>query len=328
MTFTRDDLLSSVRSRSMRSALTTADRYLATLQACLQEGSCPQGLSNPLTPPEWQRELKEAETRFVYCGGNVAPSAADPADAERHTSSGAILELEAVITTTRRDRDGDILESAGAEVDPDAVLLWQHIPFQPIGKLVQVTEHTVDRVKARLSIANTELGRDAATLAAFGAVKISHGFEPRVFEPLPDNGWHIKRFEIFEVSLVSIPSNRDAVITAFSRRKLHSPLVREWAREMSQTRPTLVAGMDLGAASAPRTPHSKTHTDGICDCGVSRDSQSSVRAAGRLANSENSLEQACQRFIARATVADPNDAPILRQTHAVLGKVIQQFAPP
>ena len=43
-----------------------------------------------------------------------------------------------------------------------------------------------------------------------------------------------------EVSLVSIPANTDAVITAFSQGKLHTPLVKSWARKYYDDRPVQV----------------------------------------------------------------------------------------
>jgi hypothetical protein len=287
MALTRTDLLHSIRHRQSRTGLTTADRYLQTVADCLQGNACSAELSRSLQSHDWKRALDDAESKFVYCQhASAVLDAGRPAAVP--LPEGAVLDFEAVITTTRRDRDGDILESAGAEVDPDAVLLWQHIPFQPIGRLMEITEHSSERIKARLSIADTELGRDAATLASFGAVKISHGFEPRVFEPLPDSGWHIKRFEIFEISLVSIPSNRDAVITAFSRRQLKSPMIREWARRLWRQRPCRGAGIDPEPAAPP-------------------------------------LETACRQFIARASCADAGEAKLLRQTHDVLGKVIDHL---
>jgi HK97 family phage prohead protease len=167
----------------------------------------------------------------------------------------AALTFDCCITSTRRDRDGDVLESSGAEVDPRCPLLWQHIALQPIGRLDAITSRNADRVFAQCSIADTELGRDAATLVAFGALRISIGFRPITFEPLDrrgsDPGFRISKLEIMEISTVSIPSNQDAIITAFSREKLHHPLVKQYAIGLKNKLPMMVKGGWSKAAEEP-----------------------------------------------------------------------------
>jgi HK97 family phage prohead protease len=168
------------------------------------------------------------------------------------------MDFEAVVTTSREDRDRDILEAGGAEVDPKSPLLWQHIPFEPIGKLVQVTKQNSKRVEARFAIADLPLGHDAATLIELEALRISHGFRPLEWEVRETDdeedswrrGFHIKRFEIMEVSVVSIPANTDAVILANDRHKLHHPLSRAWADRLRRSLPaSVVGGWDGGDAT-------------------------------------------------------------------------------
>ncbi|HEX7447739.1 MAG TPA: phage major capsid protein, partial [Pirellulales bacterium] len=126
-----------------------------------------------------------------------------------------------------------MLETSGAQLDPAAPLLWQHLPDLPIGRLLAEDQRTSDRLTGSFAIAGTALGQDAALLAEHGALRISHGFLPTAWEPLdiddPSAGYHILQFQILEVSLVSVPSNPDAVIEAFSRQKLEHPLVKAWA---------------------------------------------------------------------------------------------------
>ncbi len=160
----------------------------------------------------------------------------------------ACMHFEAVYTSKKRDRDGDILEPKGAEIDSGMPLLWQHNAAQPIGRHMAITGKDEDQIKGHCAIADTELGRDAACLVEFGALRISHGFAPKEYEPLSEEeskgkpGWHVKAYEMMEVSLVSIPSNTDAVITAFGRSKLHCPLVKAWAKRLHDVRATLVKG--------------------------------------------------------------------------------------
>jgi len=317
---TRDDILKSARKRTGRSRLMTADRYYRAMEACFHGGTCPSHLFQAARPGEWTRSLKEAESRLVWTDRAAVVESAHlrQRDDGASLAPGAVMDFDAIVTTTRRDRDHDVMESAGADVDPRAVLLWQHVPLLPIGRLVQVTEQSESRVRARLAIADTELGRDAAALAAFGALKISHGFEPLEFEPLADGGWHFKKFEIYEISLVSVPSNRDAVITAFSRGKLHSPFMKEWASGIYRRRPVLgrgakLAGRRSGASGSHAAPPAAPPA---CSCG---------RNAKQSEGASESCAAAGARFIARAARSTADDLPALIDVHAATGRLIDRF---
>lgn len=231
-----------------------AARYLETLVKYAGQG-------------DFAQLLKDAENRLVYrgddmvvAGGNGSneageitsfgtPKRKDPA---RRTPK-SLLDFEGVITTTRKDRDGDVLETKGAIPDPAMPLLWQHYPPEVIGRMVGVIEHGDDRLLAHFAIADTQLGHDAATLTEFGALRLSHGFRPESAEPLEEGedksedqfalmGWHVTKFHILETSLVSIPSNTDAVVDAWDKRKLHHPIVKGWAAELNAKRPASVVG--------------------------------------------------------------------------------------
>lgn len=145
---------------------------------------------------------------------------------------GVLATFDATITTGKKDRDGDILEPEGASVDPNMALLWQHDYKQPIGKLAAVTEKSAERVAGRFMLADTELAKDALVLLKLGALRISHGFRPVEFEPMKD-GYRFSKFEIMEASLVSVPSNTDAVVTALDEGKFCSAIVKAWAGELA-----------------------------------------------------------------------------------------------
>ena len=129
-----------------------------------------------------------------------------------------------------------------------APLLWQHMAEFPIGKLVQVMQQTKKFIQGKLSIANTKQGNDAAFLVEFGTLRISHGFKPSKIEQLPVQkgdlwaGFHILEWKMFEVSLVSVPSNDEAIITAFSRQELADPFMKAWAGAKFTRRPAVVKG--------------------------------------------------------------------------------------
>ncbi|HVC94027.1 MAG TPA: HK97 family phage prohead protease [Pirellulales bacterium] len=242
------NLLASVRRRTTHRGISTAAPFLRELTACLG-GVCPSKVLGDISADAWDTMLKEAESRLVYHADDMAIG--DDSDAIKAAQGNAlpphtIATFPAVITTTRQDRDGDVLETKGAELDPAAPLLWQHLTTEPIGRLLKEGKRTKTSLTGSFAIAATALGQDAALLAEHGALRISHGFLPDEFEPLDAkdafSGFHITAFKILEVSLVSVPSNPDAVITQFSREKLHHPLVRAWAGAMFDARPVLVSG--------------------------------------------------------------------------------------
>lgn len=172
---------------------------------------------------------------------------------QKALTDGAVMEFDCVVTSKSRDRDGDILEPAGAIIDPKMPLLWQHSPWEPIGKFLAILNRNEEIVKIRCMIANTELGRDAAMLVKAGCLRISHGFAPIEYQPLKDDngrdmgGWHITKYAMMEVSLVSIPSNVDAEISAWNSGKFHHPLTKSWANFLAANRKKSVSGFDLPA---------------------------------------------------------------------------------
>jgi HK97 family phage major capsid protein/HK97 family phage prohead protease len=152
---------------------------------------------------------------------------------------GIAAEFTAVVTTAKEDRDHDILEPAGAVLDSQMPLLWQHDPAQPIGKYVGTVQHDAESVVAKYQVADTPLGRDAAALLKLGVLRISHGFRPLEYEPRKGGsgggGFHIKRFEMVETSLVSIPSNTDAQVLTLSAKSFETPAVRQWVKGLTMT---------------------------------------------------------------------------------------------
>ena len=207
--------------------------------------------------------LKEASEKLVYTdpGADVTAGAIkatdggiylfgksdQPDDKRKELGDSAVMKFENILTTKDTDRDNDDLDPAGAEVDPKAPLLWQHLPDAPIGRMYSVLEQNSNYVKTACGIADTQLGRDAAVLVEFGALRISHGFKPKEFEPKNgkedgSEGWKIKRYSVMEVSLVSIPANTGAVITAFEKGKLSHPLVKGYATALNAARPKMVVG--------------------------------------------------------------------------------------
>ncbi len=240
----------ATRNRKSRWGIGTAHTYLSDMIGCLTGGACPAKLFDLTSEAQWAEFIEKSKSQLTFCDDELVIESTKDATLDElaanvtammKTPKGTILRFGHVITTTRKDRDGDVLESKGAIVDPRMPLLWQHISAEPIGKFLGETKHTSDMVSGISVILDTELGRDAAVLVEGEALRISHGFDPKKFEPLKDKdaGWHIKEFEIQEVSLVSVPSNIDAVITNWDHGKLHHPIVKGWAKREFDNRPPI-----------------------------------------------------------------------------------------
>lgn len=259
VTYTVEQLVAATRTKGSGRGIGLAADYMRTL-------SGRKGLTDG---PEWRKALKDAESRLVFRGHKATILSASKGGSSGHIevsgtplrkdadklAAKSIFEFENVLTTKDVDRDGDELNPKGAEIDPSMPLLWQHDATQPIGKLFNVLKQDEAEVVTHFGMADVPLAWDAVKLIEYGALRISHGFKPKEFEPIDGNkdgsddisGWRIHKYEVMEGSLVSVPANVHAVIRAYSRFKsgeikLRSPLVIDWAKGYYDDRPVLVKG--------------------------------------------------------------------------------------
>ena len=218
--------------KSFGSGLSTAGQYMKGWFDCLDSDSC-----NYLKNIDMQEAVKRANNTLTWCDSKSTPE-----DAEKTVDVDATLKrfklpdgvtipknslmvFRNVITTNEEDRDGDVLHTRGAKIDTPMPLLWQHNSALPIGKMLSVDKHD-DKVLRVFSVLldMNDLTEDTAKLIEAGAMRISHGFIPLKFEEraedsknVPWAGFDIRSFEIMEESVVSVPSNRGAVIDMFTR---------------------------------------------------------------------------------------------------------------
>lgn len=278
MSYTFQQLLDDVRSRQnfVGFGLSTADRYLKDISNCLTGGGhCPTKIFDLENGEVWAKALKEAADRLVYCD----EKSCDPDFIQKSIRQGtdiikgAVLEYDTVLTSRRKDRDGDVIEPAGFVLDEKMPVLWHHMQMQPIGKMISKVRHDKEIIVVKNALADTPLGRDAAALVSFGALRTSQGFKGGEFEPLEIKrnsqgqeyvaGWHFKTGTTVENSLVSVPANVDAnilatyakefdgVCTAYSRGDLHTDAFKHWAKSLYDQRPvTVQAGIDLTTKNA------------------------------------------------------------------------------
>jgi len=302
MAMEMQDLLDSLDGRDLIYGISTAAKHIGGIAPCLSgSGSCPKDVFGLADAALWTKELEESVSRLVYAiekmhqNDVIEKSIRDGSGIQ----SGAVLEYDCVLSARAKDLDGDVLwQKGGMEIDPKMPLLWQHIRLQPIGKHLKVLDQDDDVTKASFAIADIPLGRDAATLLKFGALRKSHGFIPREFRPNSVKkvdgktivtGWDVLKSYCVEGSLVSVPANPradilkvyakefDGVCTAHSRGMLKSPAVVAWSKSVFDSRPAMELGADLvdkncgtgnggeSDASGEGVDMSKT-ADGNCGC--------------------------------------------------------------
>lgn len=267
MTATIEQFLATIKKREARPhGIGLAVNYAKSIVSCFGDKTCAAKFDGAASWEDWQQAMTKAADALVYRNDECEPIKAFTSSTEITTPK-SCMEFDCILTSTKKDRDGDVLESGGAKVDQKMPLLLQHLPMLNIGKYLRTNSQDKKALKVRFAIADTELGNDAAFLVEFGSLRLSHGFLPEDFEPLRRgkgnddvDGWLVKVFEVMEGSLVSIPSNTDGIVTAFSRSKLHHPLLKQWAKNYFDARPTTVkggwegSGGDGASATDPAAP--------------------------------------------------------------------------
>ncbi len=277
-----EKLLQDIQSRQEKKTefnygILTADRYVKTVQQCVGSDLCYRYAATKST--SFQDVLDKAAKTLVYSNpemeienrmdldwakspngdkwplamqGAISHWTSKQVDGEAiEIPPNTLMVFKHVLTTPRKDRDGDILRTEGAAVDPKMLLLWQHVHTLPIGKMLAVAEHTPNKLSLISAIVDmNELCHDAATMITAGMGRFSHGFRALEFEDLKEEegettspgGFDVKRFEIMEASLVSVPSNTDAqteeiILGLVEGGKLTSPLMKAAGEQIRANRP-------------------------------------------------------------------------------------------
>ncbi|MDO4450279.1 MAG: HK97 family phage prohead protease [Moraxella sp.] len=135
--------------------------------------------------------------------------------------------ITGIATTPSTDRDDDILEPTGAKFALPIPLLWQHNHNQPIGEVISatVTDKGIEIVAKIAKIADDgklkERIDEAWQSIKSGLVKcLSVGFKIKEYNYLESSwGLHIKEWEWYELSVVTVPANADAVIISVKQIK-------------------------------------------------------------------------------------------------------------
>jgi HK97 family phage prohead protease len=135
-------------------------------------------------------------------------------------------EVEVVMSTAALARDGHILVPQGCELRnylANPIALWSHDPEKPVGNAENIVVAS-DNITARAVFAPPGISAKADEICGLvkaGVIRaVSIGFDPLESEPLdpkkPRGGQRITRWELLELSFVSVPADVGAVVAARS----------------------------------------------------------------------------------------------------------------
>lgn len=245
-----ETLVQAIRARQQKQTefnygIATADAFVRTLLDCVGSDLCYRYAARKNA--SFEDALRKAAKTLTYSNDEmVIEEKATDLYASGKLPDGIVLPKNTlmvfrhVLTTPRKDRDGDILRTQGAEIDPKMLLLWQHVHTLPIGKYLGTDVHTSKKLSVYSAIVDiNELAHDAAVMVENDMGRFSHGFRAIAFDNLKEEGgrtsgkggFDVKQFEIMEESLVSVPSNigadtEEVLLSLVDSKKLKSPLMQ------------------------------------------------------------------------------------------------------
>ena len=183
--------------------------------------------------------------------------------------------IEGVATTPEPDRVGDIVEPLGVKFKNPMPLLWQHKSDKPVG-LVKFDKPTKEGITFRAELPKVaEAGAlkdrvdEAWQSVKHGLVRaVSIGFRSIEHSFMDDGGIRFVESEVMELSLVTIPANADATITAI--KSIDADLLAATGRKPNDDdRPKKPAGASATKSTkvvrAQEGPKMKTLTERIKD---------------------------------------------------------------
>ena len=138
------------------------------------------------------------------------------------------MEITGIATTPAVDRDGDIVEPLGATFEKEIPFLWEHDTRQPIG-LCQLGTPTATGIPfmAQLAKIETECELKHRIINVWEAIKarlvraVSIRFKGIEYSYM-ETGVHFLRYEILELSAVTIPSQSEAIIQSIKNHEQKS----------------------------------------------------------------------------------------------------------
>lgn len=259
---THAELLRAIRERKAMTpfgeGIGTADRYVKTILDCVGSDVCYRYAATKAN--SFDDLMQKASQMLVYTNPDMG-LVEDGIEYNKAAGStlqkydgielpkNTLMVFRHVLTTPRKDRDGDVLRTQGAVLDPKMLLLWQHVHTLPIGKMLAKLEHTTKQLVLLSCIVDiNDLAHDAAVMIDSKMGRFSHGFRALEFNEMKaadgrsPGGFDVKSFEIMEESLVSVPANPDAdtqevILSLVEGGKLTSPMMKAVGKTIRAARP-------------------------------------------------------------------------------------------
>lgn len=185
---------------------------------------------------KWMKErgVRKGQRGYVMACAGAVETVRGGTATEKSRLPGE-MRLRVTISTKGRDRHGDILEPGGAQVAAflkNPVVLWAHEHRSlPIGRVTGLTRDG-ESLKAEVSFADTAFAREVYGLYETGFLKAwSVGFLPLEWEVLEDEegrfeGYHVRSWELVELSAVPVPANPEALTEALVKGLVCEPALR------------------------------------------------------------------------------------------------------
>jgi len=181
-------------------------------------------------------------------------------------------EVAHLITTSRTDRAGDIVEARGADLSnymrhPVVMANHSYKIEDIIGRAVSLTVED-GGIFARTKYRDTPLAKDAFNLAAEDLGAWSIGFRPMKFKAIKDEkgftkGFNFTEWEMLEYSQVAVPMNPDIVQNALSKGLVSEANVNVFFRALDPVKPSKEASDRTNADPNPRARINQETEDAI-----------------------------------------------------------------
>jgi len=282
-----DQMLKAVKARRKRSELfnygiTTADRYVCRMQESIGLDACYRLAATSTV--SFDDVMQKAARTLTYCNPEmeVVEKAVKRLPKGVELPKNTLMVFRHVLSSSNVDRDGDILRSQGAEVDPKMLLLFNHTPTLPIGKYLATAKQNSKHLVLYSAIVDmNELSHDAAVMVDNDMARFSHGFRVLDFEELKDkegeqSGFDVKEFEVMEESMVSVPANVDAnmeevLLSLVEGGKLTSPLMKEYGKGVREATPLTIPGTSIEYREGRGDSYRELSCNSLQDLKVARD---------------------------------------------------------
>jgi len=263
-----NSLLNAVRVRQKKQTefgfgIWTADRFVRTLAEQVGLESCYKRISSKTV--SYNDVLTKASETLVYSNPDMVVQEKQSDDSETSLElpdgielpKNTLMVFKHVLTSSRKDRDGDILHSEDMMVDPGMLLLWQHVPTLPIGKFLAIHQQNTKTLEVYSCVVDmNDLCHDAAVMIDNKMGRFSHGFRALDFQKLKaeegvEAGFEVLKAEIMEESLVSVPANIDAetqevILSLVEGGKLTSGIMKDYGIAIREHKPvSMPVNLDL-----------------------------------------------------------------------------------